>query len=252
MNEYCRYLKSDIYKLRHSWFFTIHLLFPVLGAALMLLDSHLSSRDELNKLAGFAQIIAMAFPFVISIVCQIVAEQELQAGNFQNILTLPSRKKAFFSKLGILLTSGLFSVALSAVLFGVPFSYFTGIKLSWGFFIFIPVVLWASNVMIYGLHLLLAFRFGRNFGISMGVIGSLLSALLQTGLGDGRWYVIPYGLGVRFAENILLYIFHLSSTADAEYYAEIYIGIVFCILVTGGIMGIVTFWISRYSGTSSE
>lgn len=153
MNEYCRYLKSDIYKLRHSWFFAVHLLFPVLGAALMLLYSHFSSSDELNKLAAFAQIIAIAFPFVISIVCQVVAEQELQAGHFQNMLTLPGRKKAIFSKLIILLLSGLFSVALSTVLFGVPFSYITGTELPVRFFIFIPLVLWASNIMIYGLHL---------------------------------------------------------------------------------------------------
>lgn len=248
MNEYCRYLKSDIYKLRHSWFFRVHLLFPVLGAVLMLLYSHLSSSSELNKLAAFTQMIAIAFPFVISIVCQIVAEQEIQAGRFQNMLTLPSRSKAIFSKLAILLLAGLFSTALSTVLFGVTFSYMTGTKLPVRFFVFIPIVLWAGNVMLYGLHLILAFRFGRNLGISIGVIGSLLSALLQTGLGDGRWYVIPYGLGVRFAENTLIYIFHLSSMANAE----IHIGIVFCILATCSIIGIVTFWFSRYSGTSSD
>ena len=72
MDEYCRYLKSDVYKLRRSWFFVIHLLFPVFGAALMLIYSRLSSSSELNKLAAFTQIIAIAFPFVISVVCQIV------------------------------------------------------------------------------------------------------------------------------------------------------------------------------------
>ena len=72
MSEYYRYLKSDIYKLRHSWFLGIHLLFPVLGSTLMLLYSHLSSGSELNKLAAFAQIIAIAYPFVISVVCQLI------------------------------------------------------------------------------------------------------------------------------------------------------------------------------------
>ncbi|MBD5255361.1 MAG: lantibiotic immunity ABC transporter MutG family permease subunit, partial [Barnesiella sp.] len=95
------------------------------------------------------------------------------------------------SKLTILLLAGLFSAALIIVLFGLPFSYMTGTKLPVRFFVLIPIVLWVSNVMMYGLHLILAFRFGRNLGISVGVIGSLLSALLQTGLGDGRWYVIP-------------------------------------------------------------
>lgn len=248
MSEYCRYLKSDIYKLRHSWFFMIHLLFPILGAALMLLYSHFSSSDELNKLAAFSQIIAIAFPFVISVVCQIVAEQELQAGHFQNMLALPSRKKAIFSKFAVLLLSGLLSVTLSTVLFGIPFSYITGTKLPVGFFVLIPIVLWVSNIMMYGLHLILAFRFGRNLAISIGVMGSLLSALLQTGLGTGLWYVIPYGLGIRFAESTLTSIFNLPPTGNRE----IQIGIIFCVLVTCGIIGLIAFWFSRYSGTSSD
>ena len=248
MNEYCRYLKSDIYKLRHSWFFVVHLLFPVFGAALMLFYSNFSSSNELNKLAAFTQIIAITYPFAISIVCQIVAEQELQAGHFQNMLTLPSRKKAIFSKFVILLLSDLFSVALNIVLFGVLFSYITGTKLPMEFFIFIPIVLWASNIMIYGVHLILAFRFGRNLGISIGVIGSLLSALLQTGIGTGRWFVIPYGLGIRFAESALAYLFNLMPAPIRE----IQIGIIFCTAVTCGIIGIVAFWFSRYGGTSSD
>lgn len=248
MNEYCRYLKSDIYKLWHSWFFLVHLLFPVLGAALMLMYFNLSSGSELNELAAFTQIIAIAFPFVISIVCQIVAEQELQAGRFQNMLTLPSRSKAVFSKLVIVLLAGLFSTALSIALFGVPFSYMTGHKLPVEFYVLIPIVLWVSNVMLYGLHMILAFRFGKNLGISVGVIGSLLSALLQTGLGDGRWYVIPYGLGVRFAEGTLIYLFNLPPVGNTENQ----IGIIFCTAVTCGIMGLVAFWFSGYSGTASN
>ncbi len=248
MGEYCRYLKSDIYKLRHSWFFVIHLLFPIFGADLMLIYSHLSSSSEMNKLAAFTQIVAIAFPFVISVVCQIVAEQELRAGHSQNMLTLPSRRKAIFSKFAVLLLSGLFSVTLITVLFGIPFSYITGTKLHVRFFVLIPIVLWVSNIMMYGLHLILAFRFGRNFGISIGVMGSLLSALLQTGLGTGLWYVIPYGLGVRFAENALTSIFNLPPMGNRE----IQIGILFCTFVTCGIIGLVAFWFSRYSGISSD
>lgn len=248
MDEYCRYLKSDIYKLRHSWFLVIHLLFPILGAALMLIYSHLSSGSERNKLAAFTQIIAIAFPFVISVVCQIVADQELQAGHFQNMLTLSGRKKAIFSKFAVLLLSGLFSAVLSTVLFGIPFSYITGTKLPAGFFVLIPAVLWASNIMIYGLHLILAFRFGRNFGISIGVIGSLLSAILQTGLGTGLWYVIPYGLGVHFAEGALTYLFNLSPVGNVETQT----GILFCSVVTCGTIGLLALWFSRYSGTFSD
>lgn len=248
MHEFFCYLKSDIYKLRRSWFFVIHLLFPVLGAVLMLLYSHLSSGTELNKLAAFTQIIAIAFPFVISVVCQVVAEQESQAGHFQNILTLPSRPKTIFSKFAVLLLSGLFSVALSTALFGILFSYITGTKLPVGFFVLIPIVLWASNIMMYGLHLILAFRYGRNFGIGIGVIESLLSAILQTDLGTGLWYVIPYGLGVHFAESAMTYLFNLLPVGSFETQT----GILFCIVVTCGTIGLAALWFSRYSGISSD
>lgn len=248
MDEYCRYLKSDIYKLRRSRFFAVHLLFPVLGAALMLLYSHLSSGTKLNKLAAFTQIIATAFPFVISVVCQLAAEQELQAGHFQNMLTLPSRTKAVFSKLAVLLLSGLFSAVLSTVLFGIPFSYITGAKLPAGFFVLIPIVLWISNAMLYGLHLILAFRFGKNAGIGIGAVGSLLSAVLQTGLGAGLWYVIPHGMGVHFAESALAYLFHLPPAENSEALT----GILFCSIFTCGIIVFTAFWFSRYSGASSD
>lgn len=102
--------------------------------------------------------------------------------------------------------------------------------------------------MLYGLHLILAFRFGRNLCLSIGVMGSLLSALLQTDLGTGLWYIIPYGLGVRFAESALAYLFHLQPVGTFENQ----IGILFCTIVTFGTIGLTAFWFSRYSGTSSD
>lgn len=248
MNEFWCYLKSDIYKLWHTWFFEIHLFFPVLGAALMLLYSRLSSGSERNQLAAFTQILAIVFPFVISIVCQIAADQELRAGHVQNMLILPNRRKAIFSKLAILLLAGLFSTVLSTALFGVLFSNRTGMKIPVGFFVFIPIVLWICNVMMYGLHLMLAFRFGRNVNISIGVTGSLLSALFQTGLGTGLWYVIPFGLGVHFAEGVLTYLFDLTPVLNTENQ----IGILFCIAVTCGMIGLVVVWFSRYDGMSFD
>lgn len=248
MREYFRYFRSDLYKLRHSWFFPVHLIFPVCGAALMLLYTKLSNSSDLNKLAAFSQILALAYPFAVSIVCQMIAEQEMRAGHAQNLLTLPGRGKVIFSKFTVLGLSGLLSTALCAVLFGGVFPMLTGTKLPTGFLIAVPAVLWGSNLMLYGLHLILAFRFGRNLGISVGAVGSLLSALLQTGLGAGVWYVIPYGLGVRFAESTLAEIFHLPAGSGAE----LQIGITFCIAATCVIIGILMIWFSRYSGTSTD
>lgn len=248
MREFSRYLRSDFYKLRHSWFFPVHLIFPICGAALMLLYAKFSNSSDLNKLAAFSQIIALAYPFAVSVVCQMSADQEMRAGRAQNMLTLPRRGTAILSKFTILVLSGLLATMLCAILFGCLFSVLTGLRLPAGFFIALPAALWGSSLMLYGLHLILAFRFGRNVGISVGAVGSLLSALLQTGLGTGVWYVIPYGLGVRFAERTLAELFHLP----AEGSSELQIGIGFCICATCVMIGVMMLWCSRYSGTHTD
>ena len=146
----------------------------------------------------------MAFPFAIGIVCQIAAEQEARAGNFQNILTLPNRAKSIISKLSILLFFGLLSAILCTALFGVFFSL-TGstLAISLEIIILIPTVIWGEQHIDLYFQYLIALRFGGNFCIAVGVAGSLLSALLQTGLGTGIWFIIPYGLGIRFSEFAL-------------------------------------------------
>ena len=249
MTDYIRYLKSDVYKLHHSCFFAVHILFAVLGAAMMFLYACISKSDDINKLAAYFQLMAVAFPFAISIVCYIAAEQEAKAGRFQNILTLPHINRAALSELTILLVSGLFAVALISVLFGVLFPLAGGTtKIPFRFYTEIPLILWGSNIFLYGIHFVLAFRFGKNVGIGFGVLGSLLSALLQTGLGTGIWFVIPYGWGVRFSSYALETAFGLLSPDRRG----VNFGSIFCVLSTCAIIGCVIFWFSRYSGNRPD
>ncbi|WP_069988308.1 lantibiotic immunity ABC transporter MutG family permease subunit [Massilioclostridium coli] len=248
MIEYFRYLKSDWYKLQHTRFFLLHLLFPVCGASFMLLYARISGSSDLNKLVAFAQILAIAYPFVISIVCQIAADQEMRAGHFQNMLTQPNRVKTIVSKFTWLILSGFIAIVISTAIFGTLFPFITGSNVPMGFFIVIPLVLWTSNIPLYGFHTILAFRFGRNLGVSVGAVGSLLSALLQTGLGTGIWYVIPYGWCIRFSESALAWLFHIPVAGMTE----IQFGIFFCILCTYVIIIGMIAWFKRYSGMYTE
>ena len=249
MVEQFRYIKSDFYKLWHSPFIMLHLVFSICGAGSVIIYALFSKSNEINKLAAFFQILAMTFPFAIGIVCQIVAEQEAKAGNFQNILTLPHRTKSIISKLSILLLFGLLSAILSTALFGVFFSL-TGstLALSFEIIVLIPTILWGSNILIYAFQYLLALRFGGNLCIAVGVTGSLLAALLQTGLGTGIWFIIPYGLGIRFSEFELKRVLGLAIDIDME----IRIGVIFCVIATSVIMGVIFFWFSRYDGNRTS
>lgn len=245
MGEQFRYIKSDFYKLWHSPFFMLHFGFSICGAGSVIIYSLFSKSDEINKLAAFFQILAITFPFAIGIVCQIAAEQEAKAGNFQNILTLPHRIKSIISKLFILLLLGLLSAILSTALFGIFFSLTSStLTLSFEIIVLMPSVIWGSNIMIYIFQYLAALRFGGNFCIAVGAAGSLLSALLQTGLGTGIWFIIPYGLGIRFSKFALKRILNLAVHIDLE----IKIGVMFCVIATSVIMGVIFFWFSRYDG----
>ena len=57
MANYICYLKSDLYKLYHSCFFLLHVIFAVCGAAMMLLYAGVSQSDDINKLAAYFQIM---------------------------------------------------------------------------------------------------------------------------------------------------------------------------------------------------
>lgn len=53
MIELYHYLKSDFYKLRNSSFFWVHVLFPFLGVALVLLYATFAAVNDINKTAVF-------------------------------------------------------------------------------------------------------------------------------------------------------------------------------------------------------
>lgn len=245
MIESFRYIKSDLYKLKHSAFFWFHIIFPICGVALVLLYSMLTHISVENKIAAFFQILAMAYPFVISIVCDIVSEQEISAGNCQNILTLPHRRKVINSKLLILLFFSLFSVMLSSLLFALLLPTL-GIEteLSLSVFFVPTLVLWGSNIVFYALYLLLAFRFGRNVCIGIGVLGSLLTALMQTGLGTGLWYVIPYGISIRLTECSLESAMNISMRINKEIETAVICDIIMTVVLLVTLIA----WFSNYSG----
>lgn len=245
MIEIIQYLKSDLYKLKHSHFIRVHILFPILGMGLMILYSLLTHVSIENKVLAFFQIYAMAYPFVISIVCTIIFEQETLAGNCQNILTLPSRKKAIVTKLIILLISSLLSMVFSSTLFYLLLPII-GIKLHLPFISFLipSVVLWASNIVFYIISLFLSFCFGKNVSIGIGVLGSLSTALMQTGLGTGLWYIVPYGISIRLTEYSFLSCLNIPMLMGKE----IEIAIVCNIVMTLVLLAIMILWYSSYSG----
>lgn len=245
MIELWYYVKSDFFKLRNSLFFGAHILFPISGVALVLLYAVFAAVSDINKIAVFFQLFAIAYPFVISIVCEIAAEQEIRAGHCQNILVLRSRTKAILSKFLLLIFAGLFAILFSTFLLIMVLPV-TGTKLILPVSsLMLPVLtLWSSNILLYAVHIILAFRFGRTICIGIGAIGSLLAALLQTGLGTGLWFVLPYGFGIRLTDFSLKFVLQVLPTINAE----LKLGIGICLGMTVLFIAILLIWFSKYGG----
>ena len=56
----------------------------------------------------------------------------------------------------------------------------------------------------YPISIPVGFSLGKSVSMGIGIVGSLLSALLVTGLGDFIWKFLPWGWGVRFMDYCVL------------------------------------------------
>ena len=52
---------------------------------------------------------------------------------------------------------------------------------------------------------LAVFYFGKGASIGLGIVGSLISALMLTGIGDGIWPIVPWAYSVRLCSYFIMY-----------------------------------------------
>ncbi len=79
------------------------------------------------------------------------------------------------------------------------------------FYVQEAIVLFVANIFIYILHVLVTLKLGRGASIGLGIAGTLLSALMLTGLGDRVWQWTPWAFGVRFCDYTMLKIIDPSN-----------------------------------------
>lgn len=244
-------LRADLLKMQRTPFLLIHLLTPLIGAGLFLAYYSISAASEAGKVMAFMQAIACAYPTVIGLVCAMAAEQEAVAGRFQGMLGLPAgRTTTFFSKLLLLLGFSLGAVLITFALFGTGFSrvlhqgshgllfYGTG-----------AVIIFGSSLFLYLLHLTVSLHFGRGASIGIGIAGSLIAALMLTGLGDALWPYIPFAWGARF---VSLWAFahtgHSISPAVSGQTAGLWV----CITATLMLGLLSVLWFQRWEGRPAD
>ncbi|MDN4079426.1 lantibiotic immunity ABC transporter MutG family permease subunit [Paenibacillus polymyxa] len=251
MMSFFRNLKSDVLKLRRQPLLLVQLLVPLLGIAIFLAYYSFTPYSPISKVDGYLQVLAVAFPTMIGIVCSIAVEQESVAGNFQHLLTSPVKLLPFLSKLSLLLCLGFGSVLLASGGFGAGYIYLMK-ESPYGlmFYVLAACILFMSSVFLYILHFFISLRFGKGASIGLGIMESLLSALLLTGLGDHNWIFIPPAWAARF---ITIWVQYGVSPADSiPETIQLDWRIRYCVVGTLVIMVLLGLWIGRWEGQNSS
>ncbi|WP_150272857.1 lantibiotic immunity ABC transporter MutG family permease subunit [Paenibacillus tepidiphilus] len=244
-------LRADLLKTRRTPFLLLHLLAPLLAAAVFLAYYSYSPWSAADKVQAYLQVLGCALPTLIALVCSMTAEQEALAGHFQGMLALPvQRVKVYTSKLLLLLIYGLGAVLLAVVLFGIGFRDVLGEDgLGMAFYWSGAGILFGSNVFLYLLHSFVSLRFGRGPSIGIGIVGSLIAALLLTGLGEGIWVYMPFAWGARL---ISIWTVHAAGTPLPLAVSRADTGILVCILATLAAAILSCLWFRRWEGRSAD
>lgn len=246
-----RSIKADLYKLRHTLILWIHILIPIIGAVAFLSYYSISGWKASTKVSAYFEALAASFPLLIGLICSMVVSQEEQTGNFQQLLTGSKwRGTALLSKLILLLLGALLSIAIALAVFGIGFGYVLKQKnLSLNCYIQVGAGLLLGNILLYIIHMYLSLKAGKGASISLGIAGSLISAIMLTGLGDRVWKIIPWGFGVRLCDYAVLRQINLAFYNMLK--GEIQTGIIVITSMTIiALIGILV-WFSSWEGRKS-
>lgn len=243
-----RWLQREQFLFWHSPLPLFHLLVPVLGIAVFAAYYTVSPWSEPQKVSAYLQAVAMLFPLFISAATAMGSEREAQAGGFQQMLHVSGSKfSPHLAKLLVFLLYGFLSSMAAVLGFGLVFRCMGNVGFSAAFYAQAACLLFLGNCVLYFLQYLAAFAFGKGMGLGLGIAGSLVSALLLTGLGDGTWPYLPWGTGMRLS---VLWV----ARGGSDFFARLDVQTAFCIMIAQSLLLLAAtlVWSVRWEGRKCE
>ncbi|MCM1125285.1 MAG: lantibiotic immunity ABC transporter MutG family permease subunit [Lachnospiraceae bacterium] len=208
MRELFRCMKAEVIKMRHTFLYPVHSVPPVLGSGIFLLYYRVSGGSDAAQISGYMEVVGIALPFVISMIC--AENVELESKNhFQVFLGgAGCRFNAFLAKYLVLAGIGFMAVLAAVMLFAAGFQWGLAKKgILFHAYGKLAVILCLGSAPLYLEHLFLNLMFSKPVSLCAGIVEFLLSALFLTGLGDGRWYFFPCTWSARGAAAYLAVLF---------------------------------------------
>lgn len=244
--ELIRLLRAECQKMRRTILPAIHLCVPVAVSLLFLAYYRFAPWSSIGKISGYVQVLGIALPFLISIICAISVE--LEAGNhFQVMLgVVRGRKRVLAAKWLTLLGMELFALALAVGIFGLGYGFLERAKIPPELWLILTGVLWFGSVLLYLWHLFLNLQFSKMVSLGVGMGESLISALFLTGLGEGRWQYVPGSYSARGSSEVFLLI--AMERTESYLVDELVKNLGICLLITAACCAIIFLWFQFYEG----
>ncbi len=204
MKKFERCVRAEGMKMRHTFIYPLHLAAPLAASVLFLLYYHMTGLSEPAQLAGYVQVIGVALPFAVSLVCagNVGLEEQTRFLVFPG--SMAGRGYVFFAKYLLLLALGAFAVFAAVFLFAAGYcGLLGGEDISVELCVGLALALWLGSAPLYLEHLFLNLACEKQVSLCVGVAQLLVSALFLTGLGDGRWQLVPCTWSARGASLFL-------------------------------------------------
>ena len=223
----------------------MHIVLPVLCAVVFAGYYHISGWEASAKISAYLEVLAASIPFFIGIITGQALQIEHTAGGYQLMLgTIPSRNASFLGKLVFLLC--FFFGALILALGTFAALYPAAPLWLYGEALFLLLL---TAMPFYVIHLSVGMRFGKGATLGLGIAGSLLSALMTTGLGDQMWKAVPWAWGVRAMDYTVLSWYDPQPYLPAH--GEFVIGMVVCACSSVCLLAACLLWFRRWDGRKS-
>lgn len=205
-------LKSEFYKIKHTWIPYIHVIIPIVYATIFygaVKITGLKNYDSVFIIQNYLVLLGVVLPIVCGAITSKSIDMEVNAGNFQVLLSATkSRSKAYGGKLLVLLTGSLLSISLAVLIFG--FLFRNQSPTAW---LIEGLLLFIGCLSTYMIHLLISIIWGGGASIGLGFIETLIALLSMTTLGEKIWYFLPCTWSSRLSATYLVG----SNLSDGTY-----------------------------------
>lgn len=252
MKQVVRLWRAEQVKSRRTSNVWMHLLVPIMISSLFLLYYSFSQVNSETKWEAFIQLLAIGFPFMISIVVSIAVDQERQNGFVALLAGIPNKKMVIVVKILRLFCLGSLSLACTFIIFIAGMYMQSTSPIDLMYCIISAAIIMLSVLLLYIAHWFVDLRFSRNYSIALGLVGSLIAAVFMTGLGDGLWPFAPSSWPVRYISYYMVY----NQSTDVAIFSQIRQTIMNSVTIDVVItcISLITFfiWFKKWEGENAD